>query len=168
MFFHLVAALATFAVPATPARDGDHHHNGNGRHNRNIISVRSPTHNHGYQHTNTSNAGGTNPVQNALCRHVTACTITQKVTIVAPKRPTPVEPQPVEPQPVEPRPVQPPPETLVPQSLSGPARRSPELPVRGPFLYIGPYGLMLMGPDSAMPRDVFGSAFRAFPAGLFG
>lgn len=120
--------------------DGGPHHYGNGRHNRNIVSVRSPTHNHGYQHTNNSNAGGTNPTQNALCRHVTVCNVTQKITIVQPERPAAPTPAP----PPAPTPIQTlPMTTVVPQS-----RARAERPMRGPVMYMGPYGFLLMAPDS--------------------
>jgi hypothetical protein len=147
------------------ARDGGHHHDGNGRHNRNIISVRSPTHNRGYQHTNNGNAGGMNPVQNALCRHVTVCKITQKVTIVQPAAPA---------APVPATPVQVLPEPVVPQRMAEPAIRPAvrpvERPVRGPFMYLGADGFVLMAPDSTAPA-VFGSSAGGgfhLPMGFFG
>ncbi len=60
---------------------GDENNTGNGSHNRNISAVRSPTSNRGYQHTSTSGIGGATSVQNALCRNVRVCTITQNVTV---------------------------------------------------------------------------------------
>jgi hypothetical protein len=147
------------------ARDGNHHHDGNGRHNRNIISVRSPTHNRGYQHTSNGNAGGMNPVQNALCRQVTVCKINQKVTIVQPAAPA---------APVPATPVQALPEPVVPQRMVEPAirpaERPAERPVRGPFLYLGPQGFVLMAPGSTAPA-VFGSSTGPgfhLPMGFFG
>jgi hypothetical protein len=141
---HLVAALIS---------DGGHHH-GNGRHNRNVISEASPTHNHGYQHTNNGNSGGTNPTQNALCRHVTVCNVTQKVIVVVPSRPE--RPAPEQPAPaVAPAgvPAQPPvqvlPQTLVAQSRPRPAPPARPVRLRGPFLYMGPSGFLLMGSDSS-------------------
>jgi hypothetical protein len=182
MIHHLVAASAltgnvlfsahttnatknpkTARRPAAVARDGNHH-DGNGHHNRNIISVRSPTHNRGYQHTNNSNAGGTNPVQNALCRHVTVCTITQKVNIVQPTPPAPAPATPVQAL-LEP---------VVPQRMVEPAirttPRSAERPVRGPFMYMGEDGFVLMAPDSSAPATFGSSAERGFrlPMGFFG
>jgi hypothetical protein len=59
----------------------DHGHYGNGTHNGNIFSTRSPTHNQGYQHTSTSTAGGATSIQNAMCRNVKVCNIIQKVTL---------------------------------------------------------------------------------------
>jgi hypothetical protein len=168
MIHHLVAASAVTALtsrplppparlaPPTVVRDGDHH-DGNGHHNRNIVSVHSPTTNRGYQHTSNSNAGGTNPVQNALCRHVTVCTITQKVNIVQPERPAP-------------------PPTVVPiEAIPEPQRAAAPRPVRPavprlprvPFVYFGADGFLLMAPGSGAPA-VFGSSMgQGFP-GLFG
>jgi hypothetical protein len=180
MIHHLVAASAATALyggvasrparvsrrPATVARDGSRHHDGNGHHNRNIISVRSPTHNRGYQHTNNSNAGGMNPVQNALCRNVTVCTINQKVNVIQPARPA--EPVTV--------PIQTLPETVVPQSIVRPALRPAEppvaRPVRGPFMYMGGDGFMLVAPDSGTPAAFGASSGRIgsfpLPFGFFG
>jgi hypothetical protein len=183
MIHHLVAASAATVFyggvdsrpprasrrPAAAARDGNHHHDGNGHHNRNIISVRSPTNNRGYQHTSNGNAGGVNPVQNALCRHVTVCTINQKVNIIQPARPA--EPVTV--------PVQTLPETVVPQSIARPAEQPVERPVerpvvrqlRGPFMYMGVDGFMLMAPESGTPA-AFGSSLGGtgsfLPFGFFG
>lgn len=126
---HLVAVLIS---------DGGHHHYGNGRHNRNVVSVRSPTHNHGYQHTTNGNAGGTNPTQNGLCRQVTVCNITQKITIVQPERPA-TPPPPVSPAPVQALPMT----TAVPRP-----RPQVESTARGPFISMGPSGFLLMAPDS--------------------
>jgi hypothetical protein len=147
--------------PTATARDGSHHHDGNGHHNRNIISVRSPTHNRGYQHTNNSNAGGTNPVQNALCRHVTVCKITQKVNIIQPAPPA---------APVPATPVQALPEPVLPQRMIRPAARPVERPVRGPFMYMGADGFVLMAPDSTAPATFGSSAGGGFqiPMGFFG
>lgn len=168
MIHHLVAASAITALvdrpgphlasnaPAAVVRDGDHH-DGNGHHNRNIISVRSPTKNHGYQHTNNSNAGGTNPVQNALCRHVTVCTISQAVNITQPTQPAP-------------------PPTIVPiqaipepqRALARPVRRAVARPFRGPLMYLGSEGFLLMAPDSARTAAFGSSMDQVFPAGFFG
>jgi hypothetical protein len=123
---------------------GGHHHDGNGRHNRNVISDHSPTHNRGYQHTNNGNAGGSNPVQNALCRHVAVCNVSQKIIIVQPV--PPAAPEPAPPLQAEPAPpVQVLPQTVVPQTFARPAARQP---AKGPFMYMGPYGFMMMAPDS--------------------
>ena len=179
MILHLVAASAITTVasrplpppaslaPPTVVRDGNHH-DGNGHHNRNIISVRSPTTNRGYQHTSNSNAGGSNPVQNALCRHVTVCTITQKVNIVRPERPERPEP---------PEPPAPPP-TIVPiQAIPEPQRAMAPRPLvrrvvvrapRAPFMYFGSEGFLLMAPGSGTPTAFGSSMDQVFPAGLFG
>jgi hypothetical protein len=151
--------------PAATARDGSHHHDGNGHHNRNIISVRSPTHNRGYQHTNNSNAGGTNPVQNALCRHVTVCKITQRVTIVQPTPPAAPAPA---------APIQTLLEPVAPQRVVAPeirpARQAVERRLRGPFMYMGADGFVLMAPDSTAPAVFGSSAAHGFrlPMGFFG
>jgi hypothetical protein len=55
-------------------------HYGNGAHNRNIYSLKSPTNNHGNQHTTTSTAGGVTNIQNAMCKNVKVCNIVQQVT----------------------------------------------------------------------------------------
>src|SRR3954447_21678565 len=74
------APLSARAEPKPTARDStDRIYHGNGSHNRNILAVRSPTYNHGYQHTSTSTAGGKTSIQNALCKNVTICKIIQKV-----------------------------------------------------------------------------------------
>jgi hypothetical protein len=75
------APLAASADPGPdPTNPTDYDHYGNGTRNHNIFSLESPTSNQGYQHTSTSTAGGTTSVQNAMCRHVTVCNITQKAT----------------------------------------------------------------------------------------
>ncbi|WP_329253696.1 hypothetical protein OG417_11160 [Actinoallomurus sp. NBC_01490] len=137
-------------LPAAVRRDGGHH--GNGHHNRNVLSSRSPTNNRGYQHTNNGNAGGTNPVQNGLCRHVTSCTINQKVTIIQPERPAPAPasaqapPQTVTPQAVVPQAVAP--QAVAPQAIVPQVRPAPRPRPRTPFMYMGPDGFMLMASDS--------------------
>ena len=172
MIHHVVAiSAATTLIETTrtpPARavrraavvrhDGGNHH-GNGHHNRNLFTVRSPTHNRGYQHTNNGNAGGTNPVQNGLCRQVTVCTINQKVTIIRPEPPG------------EPAPATAPatellsPQAVVPQTHPAPAP-APALTPRAPFIYMGPDGFMLMGGDSG--AGFGGRAGSLLPFGLFG
>lgn len=145
---HFVAALIS---------DGGHHH-GNGRHNRNVISEGSPVHNRGFQHTNNGNSGGTNSTQNALCGHVTVCHVTQKVIIVMPVRPAPrpAAPAPSAPAPApEAVPAQPP-VAVLPQAIASQSRpwsAPPDRPslgeLRGPFLYIGPDGILLLGAGSS-------------------
>jgi hypothetical protein len=64
----------------------DHNDDGNGTRNRNIMSVRSPASNSGYQHMSNSNADGHTSVHDALCAHVSICTISQKETVVVPNK----------------------------------------------------------------------------------
>ncbi|MEU8268345.1 hypothetical protein AB0B89_14385 [Sphaerisporangium sp. NPDC049002] len=68
-------------------RGGVRSHDGNGTRNRNIISLKSPSSNHGYQHTSASTAGGSTAVQNALCRHAKVCNIHLQIIVVVPKKP---------------------------------------------------------------------------------
>jgi hypothetical protein len=75
------------AGPADGSPVTDDVRNGNGGRNHNIFSMKSPTNNHGYQHTSTSTAGGRTSVYNAMCRYVTFCTITRRV---GPRRTKPV------------------------------------------------------------------------------
>src|SRR5258708_9041605 len=63
----------------------DHVHSGNGTHNNNIFSTKSPTHTQGYQNTDASTAGGATSIQNAMCKNVKVCNIVQKVTL--PRKP---------------------------------------------------------------------------------
>jgi hypothetical protein len=173
------AAASPRTAPLKVTRTRFDHH-GNGRHNRNAISVRSPTHNRGYQHTNSSNAGGLNNVQNALCRHSTVCNVTQKVTII---RPEPVSPYPIRTvEPVSPEtdaPVRPEDlDTALPEEPT-PAVREPTVPpaagetppaATDPFLYLSPYGITMRTPASRMPFT-FGTTGTipsfAFPLGFF-
>jgi hypothetical protein len=104
-----------------PTNSIDH---GNGIRNRNIFSLKSPTHNRGYQHTSTSTAGGRTSVQNALCRQVTVCNVKQ---LVIPRQNT--------------RPageVRTPPQ----ESAATPAP-APAAPFVVPFVYIGPDDLVM-------------------------
>ncbi|MCO6006736.1 hypothetical protein NE236_17260 [Actinoallomurus purpureus] len=110
----------------------DHNHDGNGHHNATALSVRSPVRNRGYQHTTNRNAGGVNDAQNALCRNVRVCNVTQKVTVVSPERTT---------------------------TSAADATAPPHTPVApsGPLVYMGPYGLMLAGGDPAGPASCGGT-----------
>lgn len=185
-----ITSPATGAGAAPDPREarhlrGDHH--GNGHHNRNTISTRSPTHNHGYQHTNSSNAGGLNSVQNALCRRSTVCNVTQKITII---RPEPVRPYvPPKAEPVSPEPgeeVRPanldtgqteevrfpdssPPASSPPiarPAMTAPAIAAPTMATPAmaatadPYLYLSPFGISMMTPMSRMPFS-FGTAQSA-------
>lgn len=73
--------LTEVTAKTLPADDNN---DGNGTRNRNIVSVRSPTSNHGYQHTSNSNAGGMVSIHSALCKHVPVCYISQRITMVTP------------------------------------------------------------------------------------
>jgi hypothetical protein len=111
-----VPLAASADTEPKPTNRIDH---GNGTRNRNIFSLKSPTHNRGYQHTSTSTAGGRTSVQNALCRHVTECNIRQLVIPRQNARPAGE--------------VRTPPRESA--SASAPA---PAAPFVVPFLYIGP------------------------------
>ncbi|GAA4623967.1 hypothetical protein GCM10023196_022350 [Actinoallomurus vinaceus] len=121
----------------------DHTDSGNGHHNRASLSVRSPVHNHGYQHTNNGNSGGLNPVQNAMCAHATVCNVTQKFTVVRPEKPA--RPASRRTEPLVRQPEAPAQQAATPvQTLDIPARGADAPTPTNPFLYIGPYGIMLM------------------------
>jgi hypothetical protein len=74
----LLLTVATGLGPS-PARAwaGDVNHNGNGTGNRNALSIRSPTTNHGVQAISNANAGGINSSRNALCKKARHCHIHQ-------------------------------------------------------------------------------------------
>ncbi|GAB3972304.1 hypothetical protein GCM10029978_049140 [Actinoallomurus acanthiterrae] len=129
----------------------DHTDSGNGRHNRSALSVRSPVRNHGYQHTNNGNAGGLNNVQNAMCAHATVCNLTQKVTVVRPERANRPALRRIEPPMRQ--------TDTSAQPLDPPARETDTPVPMHPFLYVGPYGLMLMPGSSG--SSGFGSAGRS-------
>lgn len=81
----LVAMTVVGAMPvrahAVPASDVDH--TGNGRHNRNSITVRSPEYNWGIQHVTNTNVDGTNTTQAAFCkRWFRHCRISQRIKAV--------------------------------------------------------------------------------------
>jgi hypothetical protein len=62
---------------APPAYAGDINKNGNGTHNHNALSIRSPTHNDGVQAISNANAGGAGSSRNALCKRARFCHIRQ-------------------------------------------------------------------------------------------
>jgi hypothetical protein len=76
----------------TKSHDGDDGHegvrtrDGNGSHNRNIVSVKSPESTRGYQNTSNSTAGGATMVQNALCRRAKVCNIHLKIIVIMPEK----------------------------------------------------------------------------------
>lgn len=141
------AALTIFAGEITsnpasadtspsPASHTDRADNGNGHHNHNILSLRSPTYNRGYQHTSTTTAGGATNIQNAMCRNVKACTI--NLNVPPPRTGYPVTPQA-------------PPVVQAQQAIPGVQATTPffsgigglSVPRVGPFIYFGPMGVMM-------------------------
>lgn len=62
------------AVPSRCCGGG----NGNGRHNYNAFTIRSPAHIHGVQIVSNGNAGGSGNVINAYCRKRRHCRIAQR------------------------------------------------------------------------------------------
>jgi hypothetical protein len=153
-------------IPHAPSATNlvtDHSHDGNGRHNHNISSVRSPTHNRGYQHTSNSNAGGMTHVQNALCKNAKVCKISLKVIVVTPGKPNRPAPEKVD-DAVTPEKV----DDFSPQKSDGPAPQTVDAPPLGmnSFLYLGPYGFMLMASDSRMPAT-FGPSMGSDLPSLF-
>jgi hypothetical protein len=109
----------------------DHNNDGNGHHNATSLSVRSPVRNRGYQHTTNRNAGGVSDAQNALCHNVRVCNVTQKVTMVVPEK------------------------TAAPTAEGTPSGTAPQTRTSplGAMVYMGPYGLMLIGGGSAGPAS---------------
>jgi hypothetical protein len=81
----LVALLTLGAFLAAPSAygssamtiTGDINNNGNGTHNHNALSIRSPTHNSGLQAISNANAGGVGSSRNALCKKSRFCHIHQ-------------------------------------------------------------------------------------------
>jgi hypothetical protein len=59
---------------------GDINHNGNGTHNHNALSIRSPTSNSGLQAISNANAGGVGSSRNALCKKSRFCHIHQSTS----------------------------------------------------------------------------------------
>jgi hypothetical protein len=90
--------------------------------------VGSPIRNRGYQHTTNRNAGGVSDAQNALCRNVRVCRVTQNVTVVNPEG------------------VASPPPSRTDAAAPPPAYAAPAL-------YMGPYGVMLTDQGPAGLRD---------------
>jgi hypothetical protein len=115
------------------AQAADHGNFGNGGRNRNIFSMESPTYNKGYQHTSTSTAGGATSIQNALCRHVKVCHITQNVILNQPGTATATQNK---------ANIFTTPKTdiLKPVYVSKPANINPDPLCQDPFLHLGPLG----------------------------
>lgn len=67
-------ADATVLLPTGHRR---HEHYGNGRHNLNTFSIRSPTWIRGVQNASNSNTGSSDRAQNAYCKRKRYCRITQ-------------------------------------------------------------------------------------------
>jgi hypothetical protein len=146
------AAFVWGSVPLPASADpepaqtdtADYGHYGNGTHNRNILSMKSPTHNHGYQHTSTSTAGGSTSIQNAMCRYVTVCNISQIVTPGKAATATQNKADTFTPQKAD---------AVMPKKVDAPASEevktlppkdiNPPAPHMGSFPYLGPLGFMM-------------------------
>jgi hypothetical protein len=127
----VLTAISTALISAPAGKPADAMQNpshpdpiGNGNGNRNIFSADSPTSNHGYQHTNNSNAGGLNNVLNALCRRARTCKVTQNLIIKVEQ-----------------------PERSRSEQVTPPRQVVTHARPASPFLYMGPGGFMLMGTD---------------------
>lgn len=79
----LLMSLATVPPAYASTMPADINHNGNGTHNHNAFSIRSPTRNSGVQAISNANAGGISSSRNALCKKARVCHIKQ-VTFVDP------------------------------------------------------------------------------------
>jgi hypothetical protein len=73
----LVAVTLGACLAVPPPACADNNHNGNGTHNHNAFSIRSPTHNGGVQAISNANAGGRTSSRNALCNRTRLCRIHQ-------------------------------------------------------------------------------------------
>ncbi|MDN3351497.1 hypothetical protein [Actinomadura sp. DC4] len=69
--------LLVLLLVAPPQAYADVNHNGNGAHNHNAFSIRSPTRNGGVQAISNANAGGVSSSRNALCKRTRFCHIRQ-------------------------------------------------------------------------------------------
>lgn len=69
--------LLLVSLAAAPQAYADINHNGNGTHNHNAFSIRSPTRNSGVQAISNANAGGISSSRNALCKRARFCHIKQ-------------------------------------------------------------------------------------------
>ncbi|GAB2849996.1 hypothetical protein GCM10027176_61410 [Actinoallomurus bryophytorum] len=86
----LILLVVVVIVGGVPLRAGatlvtDGSGNGNGRNNRNSITVNSPEYNHGIQHITNTNASGITNTQASFCkkkfRH---CRISQRLNVFGP------------------------------------------------------------------------------------
>ena len=77
----VVAVMVVGGMPVR-ARAGvrfDHYRTGNGRHNRNSVSVNGPTFNHGIQHVTNTNVSGNTVTQAGFCKgRFRHCRISQR------------------------------------------------------------------------------------------
>lgn len=71
------AVTAPHADAAAFGHGGDGNRIGNGRFNRNAVSINSPSHMTGAQQVSNQNVGGINTVHNALCKRQRFCSIRQ-------------------------------------------------------------------------------------------
>jgi hypothetical protein len=77
----LHAGAEAAQIPQRPSMTtlvGDKNHIGNGTHNHNALSIRSPTTNKGPQAVSNSNAGGKTITRNAFCKKKRFCKIIQE------------------------------------------------------------------------------------------
>jgi hypothetical protein len=72
----LVSVYATTPAQAAVEMHGNH---GNGRNNRNSISINSPTISRGAQHMDNNNIGGRYYTQAAFCKKKLHCRISQRI-----------------------------------------------------------------------------------------
>jgi hypothetical protein len=79
----IMLAAGVIAAPHAGAASFGHGGNGNqignGRLNRNAVSVNSPSFQYGQQHITNQNVGGINTVHNAICKRHRYCSIRQKI-----------------------------------------------------------------------------------------
>lgn len=80
----LVAVVVAGGMPlrARAALVSDDFHTGNGRHNRNSVSVNSPSFDRGIQNITNTTAGGNSVAQAAFCKKkVRNCRISQRLKV---------------------------------------------------------------------------------------
>jgi hypothetical protein len=74
----LLAGSVVAAPAASAGRHGDGDDIGNGRFNRNAVTINSPSKLIGDQAVSNANAGGSSPVVNGLCKRHRHCLIRQR------------------------------------------------------------------------------------------